>query len=128
MPSESCHVDARWVEAYIPLCRTRNVIPAETPYYDSTRNAFGECGRLPERNPAFYVARWASPLRVCLLVEPNLPRADAPSNFSKVLADTPNAKVSVCDAAAIVRMGIDADIFCNSHGSIYPAAIGGRDL
>ena len=127
MPSESCHVDARWVEAYIPLCRTRNVIPAETPYYDSTRNAFGECGRLPERNPAFCAgALGALPCAYVFWLSRVSHAAEAPSNFSKVLADTPNAKVSVCDAAAIVRTGIDADIFCNSHGSVYPAAIGGR--
>jgi len=67
-----------------------------------------------------------SPLRVCLLVEPNLPRAEAPSNLPKVLADSHDARVSICDAAEIVQTGIDADIFCNSHGSIYPAAIGGK--
>ncbi len=67
-----------------------------------------------------------SPVRVCLLVEPNLPRAEAPSNLPKALADSPDARVSICDAAAIAQRGIDADIFCNSHGSIYPAAIGGK--
>jgi len=64
------------------------------------------------------------PLRVCLLVEPNLPRQGAPPNLSKLLAGTPGASVSVHDAAAIAKAGIDADIFCNSHGSVYPAAIG----
>jgi len=66
-----------------------------------------------------------SPVRVCLLVEPNLPYAQAPSNFPQVLAGTPDARVSMCDAAGIAQKGIDADIFCNSHGSVYPAAIGG---
>src|ERR1039458_3348881 len=67
-----------------------------------------------------------APLHACLLVEPNLPRAEAPSNLPKVLPGTRDPKVSVCDAAAIAQRGIDADIFCNSHGSVYPAAIGGR--
>ncbi len=65
-----------------------------------------------------------SPLRVCLLVEPNLPRQGAPSNLRALLAGTPGASVSVLDAAAIAKSGINADIFCNSHGNVYPAAVG----
>jgi hypothetical protein len=67
-----------------------------------------------------------SPLRVCLLVEPNLPRQGAPANLATLLAGAPGVSILTCDAAAIARQGIDADIFCNSHGSVYPAAIGGK--
>jgi hypothetical protein len=67
-----------------------------------------------------------SPLRVCLLVEPNLARAGSPSNLRQVIAGASDASVSVCDAATIAQKGINADIFCNSHGSVYPAAMGGK--
>lgn len=65
-----------------------------------------------------------SPLRVCLLVEPNLPREGAPSNLTVLLNGVPEVKVITRDAAAIATQGIDADIFCNSHGSVYPEEIG----
>ena len=67
-----------------------------------------------------------SPLHVCLLIEPNLPPSQAPSNLAVLLEGAPGASVLVRDAAAIASQGIDADIFCNSHGSVYPAAIGGK--
>src|SRR5579862_7596116 len=67
-----------------------------------------------------------SPLRVCLLVEPNLPREGAPTNLSDLLKTTLGAIVVAHDADTIASQGIDADVFCNSHGSIYPASIGGK--
>jgi hypothetical protein len=63
---------------------------------------------------------------VCLLVEPNLPSQGAPSNLATLLNSAPGAIVQVRDAAAIASQGIDADVFCNSHGSVYPAAIGDK--
>ena len=66
------------------------------------------------------------PLRVCLLVEPDLPPSQAPSNLAALLEGVPGASVLKRDAAAIASQGIDADVFCNSHGSVYPAAIGGK--
>lgn len=65
----------------------------------------------------------ASPLRVCLLVERNFPREDAPSNLRALLNAVPNVSVDLRDAAAIASHGIDSDVFCNSHGSVYPAEI-----
>ena len=62
-------------------------------------------------------------VRVCLLQEPGLPREDAPDNLGGLLKNLADAKVIVLDAATIMRDGIDAKVFCNSHGSAYPAAI-----
>ncbi len=62
-------------------------------------------------------------LRVCLLVEPGLPNDGAPSNLAALLNQTAGAMIVTRDAAAIAAHGIDADVFCNSHGSVYPAAI-----
>ena len=62
-------------------------------------------------------------VRVCLLQEPGLPREDAPDNLGGLLKNLADAKVIVLDAATIMRDGIDAEVFCNSHGSAYPAAI-----
>jgi hypothetical protein len=65
-------------------------------------------------------------LRVCVLDEPGLPREDAPENLMSLLQNLPNAEVIVRDAATIAREGIDASVFCNSHGSAYPEAIGDK--
>src|ERR1035441_208667 len=65
-----------------------------------------------------------SHLRVCLLAEPNLPREGAPTNLADLLKGAPGASVSVCDADTIAAQGVDADVFCNSHGGVYPASIG----
>ncbi len=65
-------------------------------------------------------------LRVCVLDEPGLPREDAPPNLVDLLRNIPDATVILRDAATIVREGIDADVFCNRHGSAYPEAIGDR--
>ncbi len=67
-----------------------------------------------------------SPVRVCLLVEPSLLREGAPTNLTALLNVAAQAEVTVRDAASIVRHGIEADIFCNSHGSIYPAELGDK--
>jgi hypothetical protein len=61
---------------------------------------------------------------VCLLFEPGLPRQGAPPNLETLLAGTPDASVSKCGVEEILEHGVEADVFCNSHGSVYPAAIG----
>jgi hypothetical protein len=63
-------------------------------------------------------------VRVCLLLEPGLPREGAPPNLEALLAATPDASVSKCGVEEILENGVEADVFCNSHGSVYPAAIG----
>ena len=67
-----------------------------------------------------------TPLRVCLLVEPNLPREGAPTNLAALLNGSAHATITTRDAASIVSQGIDADVFCNSHGNVYPAEIGDK--
>ncbi len=62
--------------------------------------------------------------RVCLLVEPGIPSESAPANLATLLSQAPGATVVTRDAAAISAQGIDADVFCNSHGSVYPAEVG----
>lgn len=64
------------------------------------------------------------PLRVCLLVEPNLPSEGAPTNLAALLNGSTQATVTTRDAASIASHGINTNVFCNSHGSVYPAEIG----
>src|SRR5579862_5724517 len=64
-----------------------------------------------------------SNLRVCLLIEPGLPAEGAPTNLATLLSQAPSAVVETRDVAAIAAQGIDADVFCSTHGSVYPAEI-----
>jgi hypothetical protein len=63
-------------------------------------------------------------LRLCLLAEPGLPREGAPLNLEALLHSRPDASVSKYGLQEILRHGIEGDVFCNSHGSVYPAGIG----
>ena len=45
------------------------------------------------------------------------------ANLATLLSQAPGATVVTRDAAAISAQGIDADVFCNSRGSVYPADI-----
>src|SRR5689334_1152551 len=65
-------------------------------------------------------------LRVCVLVQPALPSEGAPPNLTALLKQIPGTTVVIRDAATIAGSGIDADVFCNSHGSVYPAEIGDK--
>jgi hypothetical protein len=62
-------------------------------------------------------------LRVTVLDEPTLPRVDAPANLAELLRNLPDAKVTVVDASTVARDGIEAEVFCNIHGSAFPAGI-----
>src|SRR5579872_2345305 len=65
-------------------------------------------------------------LRVTVLDEPTLPRLDAPANLAELLQNSPDAKVTVVDASTVARDGIQAEVFCNIHGSAFPAGISDR--
>ena len=71
-------------------------------------------------------ARDHAPLRIVLLKEPDTPVRGLDVDLEMILRRRPDIKLSVVDSDEIIRNGVRGDVFCNSHGEVYPVEIEDR--